>query len=139
MQSVGNFTKYKELVEFIDALKNKFYLTRFDVIEQLIKPTYYDYDVYICLEEEGNANCKSKLVLTIKGGADWGFPSSTGESSYEIYFNWETSSGHVVRLEGEFGNLDSEGWANIDVFIGEDSSEYFYPTILDIFEKVKDR
>lgn len=133
MKKVKVFKTMDEARHFLNLLKDEFKLTRFDIIENLVLyPTFYTYKVDLNFEEEGSAGQVSKFFLKLSGGADWGTPSSTGETTYHLDFNWTTSSKHKFQVKGYYG---SEG-THLEVFIGEDESSYFYPTILNLLSKI---
>lgn len=94
---------------------------------------YYNCKVEFNFEEEGAAGQISKFNLKLSGGADWGSPSSTGETTYDLDFIWTTSSNHKVQLKGHYGSESTL----VEVFIGEDESSYFYPTVLELLSKIK--
>ena len=129
MKKVKELKTLNELKQFISLMKDEFKLTRFDLIENLVLyPAYYNYKVEFNFEEENSAHQVSKFNLKIYGGADWGFPSSTGETDYFLEFTWTTSSNHKVILKGDYGSENTL----VEVYIGEDESSYFYPTILEL-------
>ena len=104
MKKVKELRSLDEARLCLDLMKDEFKLTRFDIIENLVLyPTFYSYKVEFNFEEEGAAGQLSKFNLKISGGADWGFPSSTGETTYNIHFTWTTSSNHKVQLKGGGG------------------------------------
>ena len=118
----------------LDLMKDEFKLTRFDIIENLVLyPAFYSYKVDFDFSEEDSSGKLSKFNLKISGGADSGFPSSTGERTYNIHFTWTTSSNHKVQLKGYYGSE-----THLEVFIGEDESSYFYPKILELLDKIKE-
>lgn len=133
MKKVKELKTLNELKQFISLLKNEFNLTRFDLIENLVLyPAYYNYKVEFNLKEENSAYHVSKFNLKIYGGADWGFPSSTGETDYFLEFIWTTSSNHKVILKGDYGSENTL----VEVYIGEDESSCFYPIILNLLNKI---
>jgi hypothetical protein len=134
MKKVKEFKTLSELRQCIDLLKNEFSLARFDLIENLVlRTSYYSFKVEFNFEDEGSAGQVSKFNLLLHGGADWGSVSSTGETTYHLDFTWTTSSGHKLQLKGFYGSENTF----IEVFIGEDESSYFYPTVLELLSKIK--
>ena len=133
MKKVKELKTLNELKQFISLMKDEFKLTRFDLIENLVLyPTYYNYKVEFNFEEEGAAGQVSKFNLKLSGGADYGFTTSTGETNYDLEFTWTTSSGHKVILKGDYGSENTL----VEVYIGEDESSYFYPTVLSLLNKI---
>lgn len=133
MKKVKELKTLAEAKRCLDLMKDEFRLTRFDLIENLVQyPAFYSYKVDFNFEEEGSAHQVSKFNLKISGGADWGLPSSTGEATYHIVFTWTTSSNHIVQLKGYYGSEST----HLEVYIGEDESSYFYPTILNLLNKI---
>lgn len=132
-KKVKELKTLEELKQFINLMKDEFKLTRFDLIENLVLyPAYFNYKVEFNYEEEDSAYYVSKFNLKIYGGADWGFPSSTGERGYFLEFIWTTSSNHKVILKGDYGPENTL----VEVYIGEDESLNFYPTILNLLNKI---
>lgn len=133
MKKVKELKSLEESRQCLNLMKDEFKLTRFDIIENLVLyPTFYSYKVDFNFEEEGAAGQVSKFNLKLSGGADWGSQSSTGETTYHLDFTWTTSSNHKVQLKGYYGSEST----HIEVFIGEDESSYFYPTILNLLSKI---
>lgn len=134
MKKVKELKSLSELRQCIDLFKIEFVLTRFDLIENLLLNTsYYSFKVDFNFEEEGSAGQVSSFILKISGGADWGSPSSTGETTYDLDFIWTTSSNHRVQLKGYYGSESTL----VEVYIGEDESTYFYPTVLKVLDSIR--
>ena len=136
MKKIREFKSIYDVEKFIDALKKEFRLTSFDPILSILRPTFYKYGVNFELVEESNWGCQSDLSLFIQGYGNWGAQSDRTFSG-EFRFQWITSSGHEVKITGQFSGEADYGYphrGSFTLYIGEDESENFYPAVLAIAE-----
>jgi hypothetical protein len=126
---IATISSLQTLNEFVEKLEGEFSMTNFDLLKLAIKPSPYSYNLDCRMEEEGSYNhIASQEVESYKS------PTNKPTSTNTIFkWEWDTSSNHYVRLEGE---IPGEHIDKIDVsfYIGTDSSKGFYPAVKDIIK-----
>lgn len=127
MKNIVEFDNLNKVVGFLEACKREFPLTSLAPIIDLVKPAFYSYRVSVNLSEESNYDSVSDLSLCMNGRARWG-ASSPLEYNCSLKFEWNTSSGHMVLIEGEINDFDTKE-GKFALYIGTDESEVFYPCI----------
>ena len=127
MKKIVEFDNLNKVVGFLEACKREFPLTSLAPIIEFMKPAFYSYCITLNLSEESSYDSVSDLSLCMNGRARWG-ASSPLEYECSLRFEWNTSSGHMVLIEGQMNDFVSrEG--KFALYIGTDESEVFYPCI----------
>ena len=134
MKKIGEFKKLSDLVSFVRILQREFTLTNFAAVLPLLQPAYYNYAVDLQYSDEGSYGARSDLRVKIEGGASWG-AQSPAEFSCDYLIEWNTTSGHIVRIEGKLTDGHT-GKGEFQVYRGNDESETFYPIVEEVLQGV---
>lgn len=124
MKQIKEFKNLFEVQAFLRECQKEFTLTNLEPFVVLMEPTYYWYEVFVEQRVEGSYGRPSTITLQMEGGA-------SPEYYCKLVFEWWTSSGHVVRIEGCIYDFYT-GAGTFTLFLGDDESEVFYPCIVAI-------
>lgn len=126
---IGEIKSFKKLMSLFETLRNNYQMTNFDAIIPLIQPALFLSDISLVLREEGSLGKES----TLKFHSDTKY-----DFRNRFSFEWNTSSNHRLIVEGLH---EADGANNIisgeyDIYIGDDHSEWFYPEIKKMVDKI---
>ena len=121
MKKIGEILSSEQLFRFLRSLEEEFRLTEFGVARRLVENTaYFNYSVEFSITSENSYGKTSNIFLSVWGDEEYG---------YGLEFRWTTSSEHIMKMTGEYGEN-----TKIDVLIGEDESVNFYPAVIRLLE-----
>lgn len=125
MKKVKTFKSIEEVRNFVLKLRKEFNLTNFDTFLSLTRDIPdFEYHVNLEMLDAFSSGRESRQRLYIENLVN--LNTSVAHMTF-LSWKWTTSSNHVVHVEGD----SEEGFR---LYLGEDESEYFYPTVM---EKVR--
>lgn len=140
MNKIGEVKGISNVGRFLEKLSQSFPLSEhsIQIIKSLIIPAHYSYFVNLELREEANYECSAYHTVRINSCSDNSL--ITGN----FYYQWITSSDHKVVIESNSDRMffHEDDWQDnhcesykpiFNIFIGEEESSCFYPTIKNIF------
>lgn len=126
MNKLKTFKTIEEVREFVSRLRKEFELTNFDTFLSLTQAIpEFEYHVDLKTLDAFSSGKESKQRLYIENLVD--LNTRVAHTTF-MSWKWNTSSNHTVCIEGD----TSEGFR---LYLGEDESEYFYPTVMEMAEK----
>lgn len=139
MNKIGEIKGISNVGRFLKKLSQSFPLSEpLRIVMGLINPTHYSYFVNLELREEANYECSAYHTLKIDTFSDNSLVTG------KFYYQWITSSDHKVVIESNSDRMffHEDDWQDnhcesykpiFNIFIGEEESSCFYPTIKNIF------
>jgi hypothetical protein len=132
MKKIAEFEDFNLLTIILRKIQEKFPLTDFGPVIDLLHIAGYSTSVKMAWSKEESCDKVSHLSLSLVHGMSWG-TSEPCHTSLRVYFKWITGSNHVVKIAGNaYGEGQDVPTGKYKVSVGDDASEYFYASLFEV-------